>query len=307
MITRRQFIQSALVGSIAVGLGAATYDIKNESYTSDFVLERVTAVIPGLPPAFNGYLIGFITDIHLGIWVPDLWLERALQEMGKAQVNLLLLGGDYILLNDNPAWQHLGVVRNQTYAAMNKAHAAAAIYESVFQLVSRLTVPDGILAVAGNHDHWNFFPSFMEIAYRYPNIKLLMNDEYEISRGEQSLLIFGADDYLTGLPTIPIARELGDGVCKRIVLAHNPDYISALLAQGSSNFSLALCGHTHGGQIVVPALGPIAAQVVDRRFVAGMHLVNGRTVYTSRGLGVVGLPFRLNCPAEVTILELRGD
>ena len=89
------------------------------------------------------------------------------------------------------------------------------------------------------------------------------------------------------------------------ILKDNPDYIPAILDNPGAKFSLALCGHTHGGQIVLPALGPIAAQVVDRRFVSGMTQIGERQIYTSRGLGVVGLPFRLNCPPEVTILNLR--
>jgi predicted MPP superfamily phosphohydrolase len=91
-----------------------------------------------------------------------------------------------------------------------------------------------------------------------------------------------------------------------LIVSHNPDYISALLNRPEPAFSFAVCGHTHGGQIVLPVMGPIAAQIVDRRFVSGMQHVNNRWVYTSRGLGVVGLPFRINCPAEVTVFTLTN-
>jgi predicted MPP superfamily phosphohydrolase len=142
---------------------------------------------------------------------------------------------------------------------------------------------------------------------RYQKLKLLINQEFSIKRGEQSLEVFGVDDYLTGIPTTPPTRSpLKDGVSKRIILSHNPDYISALLKRPEHSFSLALCGHTHGGQVVLPIVGPIAAQVVDRRFISGLHNLDNRIVYTSRGLGVVGLPFRLDCPPEVSVFTLRA-
>jgi predicted MPP superfamily phosphohydrolase len=307
MITRRKFIGAALLGSTALGFGLAGYDLREGGYSSRFILETVDITIAGLPPAFDGYKIGFLTDLHLGVWVPEGWIEEALDALRRAEIDLLLLGGDYILVNDNSAWQKMGIVRNERYAALSKSKAIPAIYESVLKLIAAYDFPDGSLAVCGNHDHWNLFPTFLDSIARYPKIKLLLNQESVIRRAEQSLSVFGVDDYLTGIPYAPPPGAFKDGVSKRIILSHNPDYISALLERNKDEFSLALCGHTHGGQVVLPVLGPIAAQVVDRRFIAGLHQINDRQIYTSRGLGVVGLPFRFDCPAEVTVLKLKSE
>jgi predicted MPP superfamily phosphohydrolase len=307
MLSRRQFLKTALFGGAAVGTGLSIYDLQHEFYTSQFLLEEVPVTIPGLPRAFNDYRIGFITDIHIGTWVPEHWLERALAAIEARRVDLLLLGGDYILVHETSLWDAAGLIRNPRYSNLSKREAIPRIYTAFAEHASRFKCPDGILAVVGNHDHWNSFPDFLAVMRNFPTIKLLINDEHALSRGREQLFIFGVDDYLTGLPVAPAVRELPDGVAKRIILSHNPDYLPAILKRPEIDFSLAVCGHTHGGQIVLPLLGPVAAQVVDQRFVSGMCSVSQKQVYTARGLGVVGLPFRFNCPPEVTIFTLKAS
>jgi predicted MPP superfamily phosphohydrolase len=290
---------------VATGVGLSVYDLKSDSYSSNFTIEELAVEIPGLPSSFQDYRIGFITDIHLSSWVPADWFERALAAMLKARIDLLLLGGDYILVHEVSLWDTLGFVRDPSLSGLPKKEAIPKIYQRFAEIASRFEFPDGILSVVGNHDHWNSFSVFLDILKGFPRIKVLVNSSHSIHRAEEELEIFGVDDYLTGIPQLPNRRDLIDGKSKRIILSHNPDYIPAILDNPGAKFSLALCGHTHGGQIVLPALGPIAAQVVDRRFVSGMTQIGERQIYTSRGLGVVGLPFRLNCPPEVTILNLR--
>jgi predicted MPP superfamily phosphohydrolase len=307
MISRRQFLRSAAFGAVALGAGTLWHDLRYDGYSSDFILENLVFTIPGLPPAFDGYRIGFLTDIHLGTWVPESWIERALASLREQRIDLLLLGGDYILVNESSLWDSLGACRNPTYSHLSKAIASERIYRSFARCMQQVTFPDGIFAVVGNHEHWNMFPVFEAAMRGHPTVQVLINREVSIKRADQELLIFGVDDYLTGIPSWPPSRELQEGRAARIILSHNPDYLTAILERPEHAFSLALCGHTHGGQIVLPALGPIAAQVLDRRFIAGTHLTNaGQIIYTSRGLGVVGLPFRFNCPAEVSVCTLKA-
>jgi len=305
MLSRRQFLRSAVAGGAAAGISLSLYDLKNDLYTSSFTVEEVKLSLAGLPKAFTDYRIAFITDIHIGTWVPEEWLERALESVGKLGVDLLLLGGDYILVHESSLWDSAGLVRNPTFSGLDKRTAIPRIYSTFARCAARFSCPDGIFAVVGNHDHWNNFPEFLRVMQDFPQIRLLINSEHTIKRGEQELNIFGVDDYLTGIPVAPPVREFIDGRSKRIIISHNPDYLPAILKRPEIDFSLAVCGHTHGGQIVLPVLGPVAAQVVDQRFVSGMCQVDGKQIYTSRGLGVVGLPFRFNCPAEVTVFTLR--
>jgi predicted MPP superfamily phosphohydrolase len=65
-----------------------------------------------------------------------------------------------------------------------------------------------------------------------------------------------------------------------------------------------LSGHTHGGQIVLPLVGAVAA----RKYPVAQGLISegGRTLFVSRGVGTVLVPVRLNCPPEVAVVTLRS-
>jgi predicted MPP superfamily phosphohydrolase len=305
MISRRAFLSSAAFGGSLAATGLGGKYLAVSSSTGDFILEHRPISIPNLPRAFDGYKIGFITDLHLSVWVPEEWIIRAIDAVTANDVDLLILGGDYILVNESSLWQNLDIVRDERFASLNKRDAIPQIYSTVAECFRGRVFRDGILGVVGNHDRWNSFPTFQSIFNRAPYIKILINEEVTLSRGESSIRIFGADDYLTGIPSTPPPLPSDQPDAVRIIVSHNPDYIATLLSAPENRFSFAMCGHTHGGQIVLPVLGPIAAQVVDERFIVGQQNLKSSTVYTSRGLGVVGLPFRYNCPAEVTIFTLR--
>ena len=306
-LTRRSFLKFLGLGAATTGASASTAQLAHGIVQTDISTETVSVHIEGLPKAFEGYKIGFLTDIHLGIWITEDSIREALDLLVRQQVDILLLGGDFILVNDSSVLEQLGLIHNARYAAIEKPIATAMIYESIAGIFKDYqNFPDGIVAVVGNHDRWNLFPEFLKSFNRCPSVRLLINSETVVTRGNEELRFFGSDDYLTGIPTRPPPAPLADGHSKRILLTHNPDYVTATILEEPPSYSLALCGHTHGGQIVLPLLGPIAAQVQDARFISGLSVVNGVHVYTSRGLGYVGLPVRLRCPPEVTVVTLVG-
>jgi uncharacterized protein len=69
------------------------------------------------------------------------------------------------------------------------------------------------------------------------------------------------------------------------------------------NVPLMLSGHTHGGQIVIPGLGAIAAKKFP--VISGMARRENTTAFVSRGIGTVYVPCRINCPPEVALLTLQ--
>lgn len=304
MLSRRAFLRNSLVASSALATGLMVHDLLPDSYTGTPRIEERVIPIPDLPSAFHGYRIGFLTDLHLGIWVPQLWVAEALEVLAHRGVDILVLGGDYIYINETKAWQAAGLVRNSDYNELSRKDASLAIYQDMGRLISRASFPDGILGVVGNHDHWNFYPLFLKTFRDFPSIRLLINQEHTVSRRDHNLHFFGVDDFLTGIPTRPPERKR-DTRNARVLVSHNPDYVAALLDQDPNSFDLALCGHTHGGQVALPVVGGVLIQIRDNRFMSGLAEVGESHVYTSRGLGVVGLPFRVNCPAEITICELR--
>ena len=302
MLSRRAFLQSTLLASSGAAIGATAYDLQSDGYTGTPVVERLRIRIPTLPPAFDGYRIGFLTDIHLGIWVPHEWIHHALEVLSKADIDLLILGGDYIFVSDNPLWRLTHCIRNSAYNGLSKLETSEKVFREIGEIFSSYTYRDGILGVVGNHEHWNSLPIFTQTMRDFPKLRFLINEEATISRKDQTLSVFGVDDFLTGLPTLPPARFSASAA--RILVSHNPDYIATLLHDAPTSFDLAMCGHTHGGQVRLPGVGGFIVQVQDPRFVKGLVMEGEAAVYTSRGLGVVGLPFRVNCPPEITIFEL---
>jgi predicted MPP superfamily phosphohydrolase len=88
-----------------------------------------------------------------------------------------------------------------------------------------------------------------------------------------------------------------------ILLAHEPDFADEA---AKSTIDLQLSGHSHGGQVRIPLLPPLYLPVMGRKYVLGTYHVGPLTLYTSAGLGTVGVPVRLNCPPEIILLTLRS-
>ena len=89
-----------------------------------------------------------------------------------------------------------------------------------------------------------------------------------------------------------------------ILLAHEPDYATHVVKHGGVD--LMLSGHTHGGQVRVPMLGALALPEMGKKYVEGSFRLGAMQLYVNRGIGTVGLPFRFNCPPEITLFTLRA-
>jgi predicted MPP superfamily phosphohydrolase len=86
----------------------------------------------------------------------------------------------------------------------------------------------------------------------------------------------------------------------KLLLSHAPDIAESAAHAG---IHVQLSGHTHGGHLRLPLLGPFTLPRYGKRYVIGEYQVDGLTLYVSRGLG--GAPLRLLCPPEATIITLR--
>ena len=84
--------------------------------------------------------------------------------------------------------------------------------------------------------------------------------------------------------------------------AHEPDYADEVAADG--RVSLQLSGHSHGGQVRLPFIGPPLLPYLGRKYPAGLYRVGGMWLYVNRGVGLISPPVRFNCRPEVTQLTL---
>jgi len=88
-----------------------------------------------------------------------------------------------------------------------------------------------------------------------------------------------------------------------LLLVHNPDFMEMM---GEQAVDLALAGHTHGGQVVLPFLGPLLLpSCFGDKYASGLVHSPGGPVYVSRGVGLIEPAVRWNCPPEVAVVTLR--
>jgi hypothetical protein len=132
-----------------------------------------------------------------------------------------------------------------------------------------------------------------------------VNQHLPLERNGSRIWLCGIADAGTSLPdlnlTIPKAP---DGPV--ILMAHEPDFADVVVQHPRFPLiDLMLSGHSHGGQIRLPFTGPLVLPPMGRKYPEGHYRFKQMQLYVNRGIGTVGLPFRLNCPPEITVVTLQ--
>nr|WP_246580452.1 metallophosphoesterase [Deinococcus aestuarii] len=181
--------------------------------------------------------------------------------------------------------------------------------EPLFGELARLRAPLGVWGVWGNHDHAHFrrtahrggrSPGAARDAFgadlRRSDVRLLCNEGTTL---RDDLFLAGVDDLRWGRVDLGAALARAPAGGAVLLMSHTPD----LLPEVPGRVGLTLCGHTHGGQVCLPLIGPlVTSSRFGRRFASGF--VRGPAPgFVSRGLGVTTLPFRLNCGPEVVVFD----
>jgi predicted MPP superfamily phosphohydrolase len=276
-VNRRRFLQlggtlaGSAIGAIAVGAYASQIEPQH------LVLERRTIRLPHLSPALDGFRIALMSDHHLFPFTPRGLLERAVEQANALDPDLVLLGGDHV----------------------------CADVESIRELapiLGRLNAKYGVFAVQGNYD-CVFGPELIRAQLGAQSIDVLVNRGLHVGPSAGRLFLTGLDSVWRGMPD-PISAFAGyrEGSVA-LALVHEPDYFPTLVRL--TPVDLQLSGHSHGGQVRIPALGPVVLPPWGRIYHTGLYELNGHFLYTGRGLGMVELPLRLNCPPELTEIILH--
>ncbi|MBO3458085.1 metallophosphoesterase [Aetokthonos hydrillicola Thurmond2011] len=265
-------------------------------------VERLTVKIADLPVSLDGIKLVQLSDFHYdGLRLSEEMLEKAIALSNEAEPDLVVLTGDYVTDDPSP------------------------IRQLVLRL-KHLQSRAGIYAILGNHD-LRYRSSKAEVigAFNSIGIKVLWN-EIAYPLGKEFPLVGLADYWSREFDPKSVMNQL-DAATPRIVLSHNPD-TAAILQQW--RVDLQLSGHTHGGQIVLPGLGPLVIHYqrllskVPRKlqrlvpmlrldcskvmrhweWAQGFHTVAQNQLYVNRGLGTYP-PGRLFCNPEVSVITLR--
>jgi predicted MPP superfamily phosphohydrolase len=267
-VGRRAVLKAfAGAGTAAIG-GAGGYGFLYGRHA--LAVTRASVPVVNLPPPLAGLRVGLLTDIHRSRWVSHDDVALAAEALMDEQPQLIVLGGDYVTWGD------------RRYVA---ASADA---------LGRLSAPLGVYAILGNHDDDHDMPA----ALIARGVQVLKDARTTISIQGHPVDLIGIRFWTRREADIASLARGATGFS--ILLAHDP---RRLVEAASLNIPLVLSGHTHGGQVVLPGIGAIAAQKFP--VVAGLGRRGRTTMFVSRGLGTVYVPIRINCPPEVAILTLQ--
>ncbi|MBX7103044.1 MAG: metallophosphoesterase [Gemmataceae bacterium] len=274
-LTRRGWIRRIVRTAFASCVAAVAYGF-GETFWLQVTRPRIR--VPGLPPVFDGLTIAFLTDIHHGNYTGIDFVRRVVAATNALKPDLILLGGDYV-----------------------HGRTGDDYFLPCLAALNELTAPFGVWSVPGNHDYWENIRRYYA-AISHTQIHDLCNRGAWLNRGDSRIRLAGVDDHWCGRPDLQAA--LGD--CGpddvAILLCHNPDYIEERVAD--PRVRLALCGHLHGGQVLLPFIPPQVPSKYGAKYLKG--LVQGPTtpVYVSRGIGTVSLPFRFRSRPEIALITL---
>lgn len=282
-VTRRDLLRRLLTrGGVTAAGGLFAYSALFEPNRP--VLERLLVPVHNWPEAFDGLRVAFLSDLHVQPGFGSDRLAPALDLLRAERPDLILLGGDYCneIIPDREEW-----------------------LERCANALKGLTAPCGVFAIFGNHD----FPVPPFDPPRRPwtdaGIMPLLDDTFELHRRGQRIFLVGLRSSLQcPYRGTEVIGKLPAGATK-VVLLHEPAYVPE---HGAAGASLMLSGHTHGGQIVLPGVGPLVLPARSNGYRSGLYYRESAAMplYVSRGVGLLPPMLRFDCPPEVTLLTLRG-
>jgi len=247
-------------------------------------------VLPGLPPSMSGMRVVQLSDIHLDEYTEPYFLREVVDRVNRLQPDVVLLTGDYVS-------DMLG----------NKGFAIGAARQCA-QILSGIQCKR-VYSILGNHDV-AVDAKQVTAALESNGIPVLRNACMPLDFAGGRIWLAGLDDIIEGHPEPDLA--IPESIRNRpnepvVLMSHCPDYADVLLTHpAAKSVGLMLCGHTHGGQVRLPFVGALDLPVWGRKYVEGAFQVGGMQFYVNRGIGTIGVPFRLNCPPEITLHTLRS-
>lgn len=287
--SRRAFItSSAILVSGYAFIGASVGVIRKDKF--DITYQKIK--IENLPEELKGTTITLFSDIHSGPYMDEYTMKEYTDAINSLNTDIIVIPGDF------------------TNSQRNEIHT----FNNAFK---DLNAKYGIYGTLGNHDYFSDPNYIAEAVSNESPIKMLRNESEMLKINGKEICIIGVEDIRdSGKSRDSILIDYIDKTIEnsseefknfndvpKILLCHKP-YIFKEISD--KKMDLVLSGHTHGGQIVFAKFGniniSIAASVSN--YISGYYKEGDSQMYVSRGIGTVGLPIRLNCPPEITILTL---
>ena len=249
-----------------------------------------------LPPAFDGFKIVAISDIHAGSILRTKPVQRGVNLINAQQGDLVVFLGDLV-------------------------NSRSIEFAPLVNYFGQLRASHGKYAIMGNHDYGDYARWSDETAreenvallkkYFYEmEFRVLLNEHVTIEKDGQSIALIGVEDWGKGFSkrgNLSLAASGIDGDSFKILLTHNPTHWEEQVKNNPVNIQLSIAGHTHGMQVGIEIPGVLKwspAQYMYPHW-GGLTKENNRYLYVSRGFGFLGLPGRIGILPEITVIELK--
>ena len=273
--TRRDVLRGLVAAPLVAVSATAAYARLIEPY--NYRISETDIFIRDLPPAFENFRITQLTDIHHSRILGLDEIRRVVKLAQQTRPDMFVLTGDY----------------STSYRRY---------IEPCAEVLGALSAPEGVWAVLGNHDHYTD-AELTTRALQRNHIAVLNNAHTTMSRGSDSLQLSGIDDWTWNATDWVKAFSGLKTNTPTILLSHQP---TVLDFEQTTNVSLILSGHTHGGQLNFPWFGAPASRFTkDMKYARGLFRRGETQLYVSTGTGVIGLPLRFGVRPEIAVLRLR--
>ncbi len=281
-ISRRRFLRGAFRGGLGLtgaAIGAGSWARWVEPDWVEVTHHQIK--IPHLPPQFEGFRIAQISDIHIEDGDTAEHLPAICDLVNAQKADAIVVTGDYVT---TPVLADPAVLRRG---------------------LQRLRAPAGVFGITGNHDYYAVpDASLVSEMLRPTPVQLMINEVHVWHKNGARLHLAGFDDFWVRPREFEsMAARIPDGEAA-IALGHEPDF--AIEVAATHKFGLMLSGHSHGGQIALPFIGPVHVPDYAHKFPRGRYDVDAMTLYTNRGLGTVGIPMRFCARPEISVFTLKS-
>jgi len=264
-------------GSVAWGASVGNHRVR---------IDRVALPMRNVLQQHRALCIAHITDLHIGPLLEPPRLRHFVDRINRLEPDLIAITGD--LFDFDPAYVDAGC-----------------------RELGRLRARLGIYGVTGNHDVYTGIDVVAAGVARHTKIRLLRDDWERIDVDGAPFAIAGIDDPGAGWTEreeeSPALERLAGDIPRDLpclLLAHRPSYFRHAAELG---FSVVLSGHTHGGQVAPPRAHHWNVSRMISDHTRGVFQRGSATMYVNRGLGMAGLPLRINCPREIALIELVSE
>ena len=280
LLTRRAFLSYAAMAPPIAMTGINTLGLVDAEVS--VVLRRQEFAYAGLPPNLDGLKIAHMTDVHIGPYISVQDIGKMTTLLRQAEPDLLAITGD--LVDD-----------------VKKLPAALAAMQPMLA-----ALPLGAWFCMGNHEHLRGAAPIRNILQQH-GINILDNQNRQLVFNGGKFFVAGVDYPMNvdAAARRSMAEKYLDAACGPIaaeeftlLLAHHPDFLPGAFRR---QVDLTLAGHTHGGQV---GWGGRSMFEFLYPYMRGVYQQRQSVGFVSSGAGH-WLPFRLNCPPEVSLITLK--